>query len=80
MRKHRRDREGRREIVALEYREQRRQPLIGAELGLRGLEVGGANAVRPGRDTQIDGNADAAAGALRPADVVVGEALLIRIV
>jgi len=74
----RRHRECRSEVMALQHGEQRRQSLIGAELGLRRRQIGGTDAVRPGRDAQIDGDADTVAGPLRPADFVVGEALLVR--
>src|SRR4029077_10435211 len=72
------DGEGRLEVVTLQHREHRCEPLIGAELGLRTLQVGGTNTFRPGRDAEINGDADAAAGTLRPADFVIGEALFVR--
>ena len=78
VRDHRRHGEGRLEVVALQHGEQRRQSLIGAEFGLRRRQIGSADAVRSRRDAQVDGDADAAAGTLRPADFVVGEALLVR--
>src|SRR5215472_10026784 len=51
---------------------------MGAEFSLRGPEIGGADTVRPGRDAQIDSDADAAAGTVGPADLVIAKALLVR--
>src|SRR5262249_2321516 len=75
---HGRDGESRLQVVALQHRKQCRQPLGGAEFGVGRLQIGGAYAVRPSREAQIDSDADAAASTLRPADVVVDEALFVR--
>src|SRR6516165_5524011 len=72
------NREGCPQAVTLEHDEKRREALIGAELGLRRREIGDADAITSGSHAQIDGDRDAATGTLRPADFVVGEALLIR--
>src|SRR6516164_2414520 len=61
MREHRGDGEGRSEVVTLQYGQQRRETLIGAELGLRCRQVGGADAIGSGREAHIDSDADAAA-------------------
>ena len=56
---------------------QRSETLIGAEQRLGCREVGGGNTLRPRSDAQIDGDRNAAAGAIRPADIGIREAPLI---
>jgi hypothetical protein len=74
MRDDRRDREGRPHPALAQYLAQRREPLVGAEQRLGRREVGGGNALRPRGNAQINGDRDAAAGAIRPADLGVREA------
>src|SRR5690348_2351387 len=52
-------------------------PLVGAEQRLGRREVGGGDALRPRGDAHIDGDRDAAAGAVRPSDLGVCEAPLV---
>src|SRR5271165_4154606 len=74
MRDDRRDREDRPHPALAQYLAQRREPLIGAEQRLGRREVGGGNALRPRGNAQINGDRNAAAGAIRPADLGVREA------
>src|SRR5262249_18704249 len=76
MRDDRWDREGGADRVPAKNLAQRCETLIGAEQRLRRGEVGGGNALRRRSDAQVDGDRDAAAGAVRPADLGFGEAPL----
>ena len=73
----RRDREGCPHPALAQYLAQRREPLIGAEQRLGRREVRGGNALRLRGNAQINGDRDAAAGAIRPADLGVREAPLV---
>src|SRR6516164_6018768 len=75
---YRRDGKGCFEVVALQHNEQCGEALIGPKLSLWRGQISGSDAVRAACEAQIDGDSDAATGTFRPANFVVGQALLVR--